>query len=111
MIRRPPRSTLFPYTTLFRARSALFDRKDPGLALRHLEGMWADPLTDSETPYLLGLAHFLLYDPDRALSMFDACLSRGAGDQSVPQQRLDCLYWSARAYSLKAALEIGRAHV
>src|SRR2546425_3262438 len=48
MIRRPPRSTLFPYTTLFRSRSALFDRKDPGLALRHLEGMWADPLTDSE---------------------------------------------------------------
>src|SRR5207245_2745576 len=66
--------------------------------------MWADPLTDSETPHLLGLAHFLLYDPDRALSMFDACLSRGAGDQSVPQQRLDCLYWSARAYALKAAL-------
>src|SRR3712207_8917266 len=24
MIRRPPRSTLFPYTTLFRSRSALF---------------------------------------------------------------------------------------
>src|SRR5256885_11404406 len=25
MIRRPPRSTLFPYTTLFRSRSAVFD--------------------------------------------------------------------------------------
>ena len=86
------------------ARSALFDRKDPGLALRHLEGMWADLPTDSETPYLLGLAHFLLYDPDRALSMFDACLALEGRDQSVPQQRLDCLYWSARAYSLKAAL-------
>ena len=86
------------------ARSALFDRKDPGLALRHLEGMWMTPPTDSETPYLLGLAHFLLYDPDRALSMFDACLSVEGRDQSVPQQRLDCLYWSARAYSLKAAL-------
>jgi hypothetical protein len=86
------------------ARSALFDRKDPGLALRHLEGMWANPPTDRETPYLLGLAHFLLYDPDRALSMFDACLVLEGRDQSVPQQRLDCLYWSARAYSLKAAL-------
>jgi len=86
------------------ARSALFDRKDPGLALRHLEGMWMNPPTDSETPYLLGLAHFLLYDPDRALSMFDACLSLEGRDQSVPQQRLDCLHWSARAYSLKAAL-------
>src|SRR3712207_8466556 len=30
MIRRPPRSTLFPYTTLFRSRSALF-RNNGGL--------------------------------------------------------------------------------
>src|SRR2546430_8446245 len=27
MIRRPPRSTLFPYTTLFRSRSSAFRRK------------------------------------------------------------------------------------
>src|SRR2546425_6955364 len=27
MIRRPPRSTLFPYTTLFRSRIAFFDRQ------------------------------------------------------------------------------------
>jgi tetratricopeptide (TPR) repeat protein len=86
------------------AQSAIFDRKDPGLALRLLEGMWATPPTDSETPYLLGLAHFLLYDPERALSMFDACLSRQGLDQRTAHQRLECLYWSARAYSLKAAL-------
>src|SRR2546426_7652516 len=30
MIRRPPRSTLFPYTTLFRSRH-LGDRQGPGL--------------------------------------------------------------------------------
>src|SRR5256885_12184355 len=28
MIRRPPRSTLFPYTTLFRSRSVAVDRED-----------------------------------------------------------------------------------
>src|SRR6266436_8527620 len=28
MIRRPPRSTLFPYTTLFRSRPAKFPRPD-----------------------------------------------------------------------------------
>src|SRR3712207_7173062 len=28
MIRRPPRSTLFPYTTLFRSRPALPQRRD-----------------------------------------------------------------------------------
>src|SRR5258705_7252055 len=29
MIRRPPRSTLFPYTTLFRSRLELFVREPP----------------------------------------------------------------------------------
>src|SRR5260221_3729692 len=33
MIRRPPRSTLFPYTTLFRSRCER--RREPLLALQH----------------------------------------------------------------------------
>src|SRR3712207_7729675 len=33
MIRRPPRSTLFPYTTLFRSYQALVPRRGPGRAL------------------------------------------------------------------------------
>src|SRR3712207_7943681 len=39
MIRRPPRSTLFPYTTLFRSRSA-FDFAAIGMALVSTEGRW-----------------------------------------------------------------------
>src|SRR2546426_7345389 len=47
MIRRPPRSTLFPYTTLFRSeqRALLLvlgvplHREHPGLALRGLGGL------------------------------------------------------------------------
>src|SRR5258706_5649200 len=40
MIRRPPRSTLFPYTTLFRSVCTARRRRDPrdrlpGLGLRH----------------------------------------------------------------------------
>src|SRR2546430_5675755 len=31
MIRRPPRSTLFPYTTLFRSRTSCRARADPGV--------------------------------------------------------------------------------
>src|SRR3712207_8863496 len=31
MIRRPPRSTLFPYTTLFRSRAGAYPRADPDL--------------------------------------------------------------------------------
>src|SRR5256885_8119954 len=34
MIRRPPRSTLFPYTTLFRSQDALADARLGGLLLR-----------------------------------------------------------------------------
>src|SRR5258706_5005168 len=41
MIRRPPRSTLFPYTTLFRSRSsALLAFSDGALAL----GAWYFPI-------------------------------------------------------------------
>src|SRR2546422_11507792 len=36
MIRRPPRSTLFPYTTLFRSHLLHFHRLRPGRAHRHL---------------------------------------------------------------------------
>src|SRR2546430_7723458 len=38
MIRRPPRSTLFPYTTLFRSVNALFDRTKPGFGAYGLDG-------------------------------------------------------------------------
>src|SRR5687768_17850138 len=34
MIRRPPRSTLFPYTTLFRSGDESFETDTPGLRIR-----------------------------------------------------------------------------
>src|SRR2546427_4693238 len=36
MIRRPPRSTLFPYTTLFRSGLGLADELQVGHALQHV---------------------------------------------------------------------------
>src|SRR5256885_17201016 len=40
MIRRPPRSTLFPYTTLFRSwRGAVLPSKDPWLLEQHQPGI------------------------------------------------------------------------
>src|SRR3989449_7274962 len=45
MIRRPPRSTLFPYTTLFRSRVALTRREIFG-ARRH---GWSAVLYDAES--------------------------------------------------------------
>src|SRR5437588_6069172 len=38
MIRRPPRSTLFPYTTLFRLFRALIEKADQELVLRRRHG-------------------------------------------------------------------------
>src|SRR5256885_12810599 len=35
MIRRPPRSTLFPYTTLFRSREARLERPGGGERVHH----------------------------------------------------------------------------
>src|SRR5256886_5115269 len=40
MIRRPPRSTLFPYTTLFRSRGALFRRHHGALGFVALPNVW-----------------------------------------------------------------------
>src|SRR2546430_12731667 len=41
MIRRPPRSTLFPYTTLFRSRTAY---GIPMVLVRHTVQPWAEQL-------------------------------------------------------------------
>src|SRR2546425_1842107 len=46
MIRRPPRSTLFPYTTLFRSQEAHRRDRDRREALRLQEEQTADPQHD-----------------------------------------------------------------
>src|SRR3712207_7171146 len=57
MIRRPPRSTLFPYTTLFRSRSALAGLEHPVLFLQLLGDLDQDVLGHGIG--LLGVAHAL----------------------------------------------------
>src|SRR5256885_12892468 len=41
MIRRPPRSTLFPYTTLFRSQCAVSDRRHRGAPARRQRNVGA----------------------------------------------------------------------
>src|SRR2546425_3351347 len=72
MIRRPPRSTLFPYTTLFRSRSLV--RFLDGLALRGTRRRharrparapaaarprWRDPRSEEHTSELQSLAYLV----------------------------------------------------
>src|SRR2546422_1516489 len=49
MIRRPPRSTLFPYTTLFRS-AYITMRRFPG-ATRHAPRPWAPPPSDGNNHF------------------------------------------------------------
>src|SRR3712207_7046068 len=46
MIRRPPRSTLFPYTTLFRSRRLLEDRGRAGEGVDHAPLLHVAPVLD-----------------------------------------------------------------
>src|SRR3712207_8351613 len=65
MIRRPPRSTLFPYTTLFRSvrRAAAWSLVWLGLALAFGAGLWAFAGGEAGESYLAG------YVMEKALSL------------------------------------------
>src|SRR5256885_10225389 len=53
MIRRPPRSTLFPYTTLFRSVGAI-DRGDLRFVRARLEALVGRPLVEQRVHARLG---------------------------------------------------------
>src|SRR2546421_2054212 len=57
MIRRPPRSTLFPYTTLFRSLAA-------GVVLRIVEVVWIDIAEPSHHQHV-EVALVLLVEPEQ----------------------------------------------
>src|SRR2546422_7314218 len=84
MIRRPPRSTLFPYTTLFRSLDALLERRplvvdDPEYVValgnrvhEHADGQQVVDLLER----LAALLHLLVDGPQ---------VLRPAGDLALPQ--------------------------
>src|SRR3712207_8651893 len=56
MIRRPPRSTLFPYTTLFRSRGGISEAdlaREPHRHLSWVAGRWARQRRDGRYGVLL----------------------------------------------------------
>src|SRR2546427_3951428 len=59
MIRRPPRSTLFPYTTLFRSGVAVRARQRQGALVDAIEAPWIavriHRLSDVRTHHFIGL--------------------------------------------------------
>src|SRR3712207_9597064 len=79
MIRRPPRSTLFPYTTLFRSHELLFHGiDDSGVALRGVLASASQACAATQVlraiaadvpTALLPLFEFCLAYPERATSV------------------------------------------
>src|SRR5205823_7011174 len=61
MIRRPPRSTLFPYTTLFRSHHPAAERKSPVRRkdLRPLEDFAEESRSEEHTSELQSLAYLV----------------------------------------------------
>src|SRR5205814_4752809 len=57
MIRRPPRSTLFPYTTLFRSHDVQVQQVGP--QLEDLPALLAEPRSEEHTSELQSLRHLV----------------------------------------------------
>src|SRR5262245_62902244 len=59
MMRRPPRSTLFPYTTLFRSRSADVPRVDPHRGDTRVDRAQGQARSEEHTSELQSLRHLV----------------------------------------------------
>src|SRR2546427_6533470 len=102
MIRRPPRSTLFPYTTLFRshrggrlegAGARIRRATPPGLGGRarqepHEQGLRSPtPRAANETPWNLAPPARLVLHPGRARGVRGTRLPAPAGTRAVARAR------------------------
>src|SRR6266446_8508450 len=76
MIRRPPRSTLFPYTTLFRSRARPRDRSPcPSPRARSLRPRSEEHTSELQSPCNL-VCRLLLEKKKKKNLMFDLCIKK-----------------------------------
>src|SRR3989449_9145157 len=105
MIRRPPRSTLFPYTTLFRSLGPRTTHHAPRTFLLTFDDGYAS-LADHAYPVLAELGFtattFLITDHVGRTNTWDV---------RYTWRRLAHLDWPAIEVRQPAPREIGRAHV
>src|SRR5256884_8228989 len=92
MIRRPPRSTLFPYTTLFRSRELLaemlLEANEPAQALREFEASMRVEPNRFRGFYGAARAADLSGDRTKARTYYSTLLSLGEkGDTERPELR------------------------
>src|SRR3989449_10782640 len=100
MIRRPPRSTLFPYTTLFRSR----DSRGALAAFR--AGRASDPEIQQLTRFYSGLALAVLGLPTQAAAEVEQALRLAPGSAVTgPAERLRDTIVAARATERRLSLD------
>src|SRR3712207_8519176 len=113
MIRRPPRSTLFPYTTLFRSIADV-------LAVAYFHAMRyrpEDPDWEGRDRFLLSIGHYAiaLYAAliEAGIIPADELETYGTDDSRLPMSGMAAYTpgMEISGGSLGIGLEIGRAHV
>src|SRR5258708_29662763 len=97
MIRRPPRSTLFPYTTLFRSRTDIELQANPEPRTRTATGM--DPTVEEDTG-----GHGFMANIERFLSSLFASGPRQA-DPATTARYTDAVRHGAVLVCISAASE------
>src|SRR5256885_8524549 len=108
MIRRPPRSTLFPYTTLFRSRLERQCVPAAGVAARQSRGA---PALARHAGVVFGLARGRGGVPARRSAAAGARAPRGAAGGRCDQLAATARALGCRRRAAAAAVQIGRAHV
>src|SRR3989449_11235799 len=92
MIRRPPRSTLFPYTTLFRSEMVRRLAREDGFAMDVVPAVTDDGQAISSSLIRTAVAHGDLASAERGLGRpysLRAVVERGAGRGDRKSTRLN----------------------
>src|SRR5262245_65014142 len=88
MLRRPPRSTLFPYTTLFRSRTLLAQleevaRSDPEAAERFLDQRLEPHYVDVLLPLIQGYQEAAERELREAIAVVEAAVAKADRDNML----------------------------
>src|SRR2546430_9540718 len=108
MIRRPPRSTLFPYTTLFRSQcfQALAHQRLVALGAQPRQALPLQGLgvggDFEDLDRVIVVAQIVVYAHDDAAARFDVALElrRRAGDLTLEPAAFDALHHTAHRLDL-----------
>src|SRR3989454_10021869 len=92
MIRRPPRSTLFPYTTLFRSHRPTINEEGVAFIVSRWTGIPVTRLQEAETARLLRMEdemHKTVVGQDEAIAVISRAIRRSRAGLDRKSTRLN----------------------